>query len=77
LLLIGYAFDGSPVDDDDLKQAFLPRVKKSIRPEELSVEFTPIIQHLTDIEVEKLERDRMRDTRYATACTEWYMPNSD
>jgi hypothetical protein len=63
------------VDDDDLKQAFLPRVKKSIRPDELSVEFTPIIQHLTDIEVEKLERDRMRDTRYATGCNEWYMPN--
>ncbi|KAH8553032.1 hypothetical protein BGW37DRAFT_423033 [Umbelopsis sp. PMI_123] len=63
LLLVGYEFDGSPVDDDELKQVFLPRVKKSIRNDDLSVQFTPVILHLTDPEVEKIERDRMRETR--------------
>ncbi|KAG2185375.1 hypothetical protein INT44_002166 [Umbelopsis vinacea] len=63
LLLIGYEFDGAPVDDDELKQVFLPRVKKSIRNDEVSVQFTPVVLHLTDVEVEKMERDRMRETR--------------
>lgn len=63
LLLIGYGFDGSPVDDDELKQVFLPRVKKTIRNDDVSVQFTPAILHLTDPEVEKIERDRMRETR--------------
>jgi SNF5 / SMARCB1 / INI1 len=63
LLLIGYEFDGSPVDDDELKQVLLPRVKKSIRNDDISVQFTPVILHLTDPEVEKIERDRMRETR--------------
>lgn len=63
LLLIGYEFDGSPVEDDELKQVFLPRVKKTIRNDDASVQFTPVILHLTDPEVEKIERDRLRETR--------------
>ncbi|KAK9766096.1 SWI/SNF chromatin-remodeling complex subunit [Basidiobolus ranarum] len=63
LILLGYSFDGSPIYDGDLASSFLPNVISVIRDEELVDQFTPMLVELTDAEVEKLERDRERETR--------------
>ncbi|ORY02912.1 SNF5-domain-containing protein, partial [Basidiobolus meristosporus CBS 931.73] len=63
LLLLGYSFDGSPIYDGELASSFLPNVIEAIRDEESVDQYTPMLVELTDAEVEKLERDRERETR--------------
>ncbi|KAI7869446.1 hypothetical protein BDF14DRAFT_1781071 [Spinellus fusiger] len=63
LLLVGHEFNDSPVTDDDLKHSFLPALKSIIREGELVERFTPALLELTDAEVEKIEKDRMREAR--------------
>jgi hypothetical protein len=63
LLLAGYEFDGTGILDDDLRHSFLPSVNGIVRDHSLIERFTPIILELTDVEIEKMEKDRMRETR--------------
>lgn len=63
LLLVGYEFDGAPISDDDLRQSFLPALKSIIRDLDSVERFTPAILELTDAELDKIEKDRMRDAR--------------
>ncbi|KAI9317065.1 hypothetical protein BX666DRAFT_2027132 [Dichotomocladium elegans] len=63
LLLVGYEFNGSSILDDDLRQSFLPVLKSVIRDADSVERFTPAILELTDAEIDKLEKDRMRDVR--------------
>ncbi|KAI7877998.1 SNF5-domain-containing protein [Lichtheimia hyalospora FSU 10163] len=63
LLLVGYEFDGSPISDDELRQSFLPSLKSIIRDLDSVERFTPAILELTDAELDKIEKDRMRDAR--------------
>ncbi|KAG0175330.1 SWI/SNF chromatin-remodeling complex subunit [Apophysomyces sp. BC1034] len=63
LLLVGHEFNGTPVTDDDLKSSFLPTLKSIMRDSESLERFTPAILELTDAEIGKVERDRMRDAR--------------
>ncbi|KAI9025326.1 hypothetical protein CLU79DRAFT_745061 [Phycomyces nitens] len=63
LLLVGHEFNDSPVTDDDLKHSFLPILKSIIREGEQVERFTPALLELTDAEVEKIEKDRMREAR--------------
>lgn len=63
LLLVGYEFDGAPISDDDLRQSFLPSLKSIIRDLDSVERFTPAILELTDAELDKIEKDRMRDAR--------------
>ncbi|KAI8885301.1 SNF5-domain-containing protein [Backusella circina FSU 941] len=63
LLLAGYEFDGTGIIDDDLRHSFLPSINGIVRDHNLIERFTPIILELTDVEIEKMEKDRMRETR--------------
>ena len=69
LILVGYEFNGSPILDDDLRQSFLPALRSTIRDNDSVERFTPAIVELTDAEIDKLEKDRMRDARCANSCT--------
>lgn len=64
LLLVGYDFDGAQIMDDDLRHSFLPTLQSTIRDPESVEKFTPAILELTDAEIDKLEKDRMRDVRF-------------
>ncbi|KAG0208065.1 SWI/SNF chromatin-remodeling complex subunit [Mortierella sp. GBA30] len=64
LNLIGYNYDGSSVNDEDLRGSFLPKITTILREEEAVEQFTPILEKLTEPEIDKLERDRERDKRY-------------
>ncbi|KAF9108739.1 SWI/SNF chromatin-remodeling complex subunit [Mortierella sp. AM989] len=63
LNLIGYNYDGSSVHDEDLRSSFLPKISTILRDEEAVEQFTPILEKLTEPEIDKLERDRERDKR--------------
>ncbi|OZJ01792.1 hypothetical protein BZG36_05191 [Bifiguratus adelaidae] len=60
LFLLGHPFDGTSVQDPDLKQSFRNPVEYIIREEKQIDMFTPVLIHLTDAEIEKMERDRER-----------------
>ncbi|KAF9181736.1 SWI/SNF chromatin-remodeling complex subunit [Haplosporangium sp. Z 11] len=66
LNLIGYNYDGSTVHDEDLKSSFLPKITTILREEDAVEQFTPILEKLTEPEIDKLERDRERDKRLAS-----------
>lgn len=59
---MGHEFDG-PVVDDDLKHSFLPYVKSVIRDADAVNRFTPAILELSDAELQKNEKDRLREAR--------------
>ncbi|CAG8436602.1 9377_t:CDS:10 [Diversispora eburnea] len=63
LILVGHPFDGSPVQDDDLRQSFLPPITNIIRKEDSVDQHTPILVELTEAEIDKIEKDRERDAR--------------
>ncbi|KAG0365906.1 SWI/SNF chromatin-remodeling complex subunit [Gamsiella multidivaricata] len=63
LNLIGYNYDGSSVHDEDLRSSFLPKITNILREEDVVDQFTPILEKLTEPEIDKLERDRERDKR--------------
>ncbi|CAG8454110.1 14633_t:CDS:10 [Ambispora leptoticha] len=63
LILVGHPFDGSTVQDDDLRQNFLPALSSVIRKEEQVDQHTPILVELTEAEIDKIEKDRERDAR--------------
>ncbi|KAF9150931.1 SWI/SNF chromatin-remodeling complex subunit [Linnemannia schmuckeri] len=63
LNLIGYSYDGGSVHDEDLRSSFLPKITTILREEEAVEQFTPILEKLTEPEIDKLERDRERDKR--------------
>lgn len=54
------------MNDEDLRGSFLPKLSNILREEEAVEQFTPILEKLTEPEIDKLERDRERDKRYAT-----------
>ncbi|KAJ3035715.1 SWI/SNF chromatin-remodeling complex subunit [Rhizophlyctis rosea] len=65
LLLVDHQFDGSPVDDDELEQCFLPPVEPSAvlrQPKQVAL-FMPYYNPVTDMEIERMEKDRDRDNR--------------
>lgn len=63
LLLTGHEFNGSSIVDDELRQSFLPALKSTFRETDAVERFTPAILELTDAEIDKLEKDRMREAR--------------
>ncbi|CAG8617646.1 1714_t:CDS:10 [Cetraspora pellucida] len=63
LILVGHPFDGSPIQDDDLRQNFLPPVTNIIRREDAVEQHTPLLVELTEAEIDKIEKDRERDAR--------------
>ncbi|CAJ0837408.1 4031_t:CDS:2 [Entrophospora sp. SA101] len=63
LMLVGHPFDGMSVQDDDLRQSFLPPVSNIIRKEDAVDTYTPVLIELSEAEIEKIEKDRERDAR--------------
>ena len=56
LFLVGHPSDGSAVQDDDLRMSFLPSLSTGARAIDQVASFTPIINYLSDGEVERSEK---------------------
>lgn len=65
LALLGYAFNGSPVEDEDIKGSLLPAVTINdvYRAGNETKAYTPNLLHISPAELERLDRDKDRDTR--------------
>jgi SWI/SNF-related matrix-associated actin-dependent regulator of chromatin subfamily B protein 1 len=61
LFLIGHPSDGSPIQDDDLRSSFLPSLTCGARAIDQVPSFTPLLNYLSDGELEKNEKDRDKD----------------
>ncbi|KAF9530513.1 hypothetical protein CPB83DRAFT_788034 [Crepidotus variabilis] len=61
LFLVGHPSDGSAVQDEEIKQNLLPSLISAARPVgEVSL-FTPLLNYLSDGELERTEKERDRD----------------
>ncbi|KAF8336441.1 uncharacterized protein EI90DRAFT_3119709 [Cantharellus anzutake] len=63
LAVVGYPFDGSSVQDDDLKTVFLPAIKRTARTLEDAETYTPLLNYLSEGEMERLEKEREKEIR--------------
>ncbi|OKL57645.1 hypothetical protein UA08_06986 [Talaromyces atroroseus] len=64
LYITAHPFDGRPVDDPDLKTAFLPSpMSSTFRPFQAAKDFTPYLYELNDAELERTEVSISREQR--------------
>ena len=64
LYVTGHAFDGRPIEDQELKAGFLPSPMPSpFRPYQAAKEFTPYLYELNEVELEKTELSLSREER--------------
>ncbi|KAG9226723.1 hypothetical protein CCMSSC00406_0008423 [Pleurotus cornucopiae] len=61
LFLIGHPSDGALVQDDDLRMSFLPSLTSGARSISEVQAFTPLLNYLSDGEIEKNEKERDKD----------------
>ncbi|KAH8696693.1 putative SWI-SNF complex subunit [Talaromyces proteolyticus] len=64
LYITAHPFDGRPVDDPDLKTAFLPSpITSTFRPFQAAKEYTPYLYELNEAELERTEVSISREQR--------------
>ncbi|KAK0824796.1 SWI/SNF chromatin-remodeling complex subunit, partial [Friedmanniomyces endolithicus] len=64
LYLTGHNFDGRPVEDLELKEAFLPTPIHSVfRPQNSQKDWMPYMYEMSEAEFERLETSMMREHR--------------
>ncbi|KAF4612776.1 hypothetical protein D9613_011708 [Agrocybe pediades] len=61
LFLVGHPSDGSAIQDEELKQSFLPSLTSAARPVSEVNMFTPVLNYLSDGELERTEKERDKD----------------
>ena len=61
LFLVGHPSDGPIVQDEDLKLSFLPSLTCGARPVSEVQMFTPLLNYLSDGELERTEKERDKD----------------
>ena len=61
LFLVGHPSDGPIVQDEDLKLSFLPSLTCGARPVGEVQMFTPLLNYLSDGELERTEKERDKD----------------
>ncbi|KAJ6497699.1 SNF5-domain-containing protein [Mycena sanguinolenta] len=61
LYLVGHTMDGTPVEDDDLRNSFLPSLSTGARAMDQVQSFTPLLNYLSDGELERHEKERDKE----------------
>ncbi|PPQ68608.1 hypothetical protein CVT24_005426 [Panaeolus cyanescens] len=61
LFLVGHPSDGSAIQDEELKQSFLPSLVSGARPLQEVESFTPVLYQPSDAELERTEKERDKD----------------
>ena len=61
LFLVGHPSDGSMVQDEDLRMAFLPSLATGTRPMDQVQAYTPMLNYLSDGEIERSEKEREKE----------------
>lgn len=61
LFLVGHPSDGTPIQDEELRSAFLPTLTAGARSLDQVQLYTPLLNYLSDGEIERSEREREKD----------------
>lgn len=61
LFLVGHPGDGSPVQDEDLRMAFLPSLASGTRSIDQVQSYTPTLNYMSDGEIERSEKEREKE----------------
>ncbi|KAK0236295.1 hypothetical protein EDD85DRAFT_771720 [Armillaria nabsnona] len=61
LFLVGHPSDGTPIQDDELRTSFLPDLSSGARALDQVPSFTPMLNYLSDGEIERHEKERDKD----------------
>ncbi|TFY50844.1 hypothetical protein EVG20_g11296, partial [Dentipellis fragilis] len=61
LFLVGHPSDGTMVQDDDLRMSFLSPVQSVARAMDQVQSFTPLLNYLSDSEIERNEKEREKE----------------
>ncbi|TDL14318.1 SNF5-domain-containing protein, partial [Rickenella mellea] len=61
LFIVGRPSDGSAIQDEDLRMSFLPYVSSGPRPVDQTQAFTPILNYLSDGEIERIDKEREKE----------------
>ncbi|KAJ7106061.1 hypothetical protein C8R43DRAFT_906388 [Mycena crocata] len=61
LFVVGHPMDGTPVQDEDLRNSFLPSLSTGARAMDQVQAFTPLLNYLSDGELERNEKERDKD----------------
>ncbi|KAK4684761.1 SWI/SNF-related matrix-associated actin-dependent regulator of chromatin subfamily B member 1, partial [Tremellales sp. Uapishka_1] len=70
LFLVGHTFGAGIILDDDVRQAFLPAVTVALRKEDVAMSsFTPIFNTLTEADIERLEKEREKESKRKKRAT--------
>lgn len=63
LFLVGYSFDGRPVEDTDVRQFVIAPLHDHLRPKWLHDRFSPQLQELNIEQLERIDKEREREGR--------------
>ncbi|KAI0244028.1 SWI/SNF chromatin-remodeling complex subunit [Massospora cicadina] len=63
LVILGYKFDGSPINDPNLASGFLAPVVQGLRDRHATEKFTPILVELSQVELVRQAKSKERETR--------------
>jgi len=61
LYIVGRPSDNTPIQDEDLRSAFLPSLLEGARAIDQVSSFTPLLNYLSDGEIERNEKERDKD----------------
>nr|BAM72038.1 Snf5 [Coprinopsis cinerea] len=61
LFLVGHLTDGTVVQDEELRQSFLPSLVSGARTSSEVSQYTPTLNYLSDGEIERTEKERDKD----------------
>ncbi|KZV84892.1 SNF5-domain-containing protein [Exidia glandulosa HHB12029] len=63
LFVVGHPMDGTPILEEDVRQAFLPAVDMASRSYEQTATYTPIIDYLSEGDIERAEKEREKELK--------------
>ncbi|KXN82368.1 SWI/SNF chromatin-remodeling complex subunit SNF5 [Leucoagaricus sp. SymC.cos] len=61
LFLVGHPFDGTPIQDEELRQAFLPSLATGARSMDQVQIYTPLLNSVSDSDIERSEKEREKE----------------
>lgn len=61
LFLVGHPSDGTPIQDEELRQAFLPSLAAGARPMDQVQAYTPLLNSVSDSDIERSEKEREKE----------------
>lgn len=61
LFLVGHPSDGTPIQDEELRQAFLPSLATGARSMDQVQYYTPLLNSVSDSDIERSEKEREKE----------------